>query len=209
MLFLSAFGYEVNFLKVFSILSITVAIGVAVGVAIGVAIGEAFGVAIGGAFGAVFGVGGVAIGVAADVVFGVAVGVIGGVTGGVARGVARGVAFGVTVGVFVGVGFGVAGGVAALIGHLRLWALPATAIRQMLANINARWMRPPILDYDLLFFPIPFLKSGTLRLAQKDPQLAQDVLEACTRSPGCVAIATHIREQLQANELASPASQGQ
>ncbi len=207
--FIRTFDYDVDFSEAFLHLTIAVAVGVGVGVAFSVGVGVAVGIGVGVATGVGFGVaygmglspvaGAVAFGVGLCVGVGVTYGVC---TGAYGMGVVMPYGMGL-IGWFVvayGVGVGVASGVAFGVAYFRIWALPAVAIRQALTYIKPQW-RPPILDYDLLYFPIPLLKSGTLKLAEQDPNRALEVLEACTRSPGCVKTAIQIRELLQVREL--------
>ena len=159
--------------------------------------------------------GGVSLGVAGGVSLGVAGGVAVGVAGGVAGGVAFGVAVGVAGGVAVGVAGGVAGGVACICTLFRLLPFyPLEAAWQIALYVVQRLTRiptlrlSPVLYHDLSYVPYPFLTRHSLLVAESDPTLVREVLDACAIAPGQRRIGRAVLARLQARELDALAQQG-
>jgi hypothetical protein len=221
-----AVGIPVSWGLVAVRLAFGVAIGMAIGVAFGLTIGVAVGVAFGVAFGAAFGVavgegGGVAFGAALGVAFGVGGGVGGvvsgvlfGVIAGVVFGVLFGVEFGVTVGMDFGVAFGVAVGVAFPLFFVRLptFLLEAPVTWALSALTRAGWLTParaveqlPFRHHDLIYFPLPGLRSLLVELGRADPDLGRGVITQAAESLGQKRPARLALAELQALSLGNAA----
>ena len=137
-------------------------------------------------------------------------GVAGGVAFGVAGGVAGGVALGVAGGVAVGVAFGVAVGVAALLAFFRLplWILEALAMliisrwARVASEVSprlSRWL--PFRYHDLIYLPLPGLRSFILQVASIDPRLALTLVVEAAASIGQKRPAAAALVELQARDL--------
>ena len=141
---------------------------------------------------------------------GVALGVAGGVALGVVFGVGLGVAFGVAVGVAFGVAGGVAVGVATMATILRLPTYPFEMLASLLVGWRARlhpehathlvrWLA--FRHHDLIYLPLPGLRSFLLHLAESNPRLAKDLLVEAADSIGQRDIAHRTQLELQARDL--------
>ena len=226
-------GFPINFGKWAFGVAVGVGIGVGIGVAAGVVVGMADGVMVGMADSAAIGMAdgvlggvaysaaiGVVIGVGIGVLYGVAVGIPDDVTGGVASsgvaiGVVIGVAAGVAAGVEIGVTAGVTAGVAVIIVFLRIFLYPFEIILQFASYFLQTWFnRPtlhwvPVLYHNLSYLPHPLLARHIILAAPTQPQLARQVITACSYSPGQRRAGQFALAHLQAQELERYAQQQQ
>lgn len=192
----------------------TVAVGVAIGMAVGVAIGVVLDVALGVAFGIAVAVGfGVPDVMAGWVAFGVALGVTGSVAVGVPLGLAvvlLGGVLSVTGGVVqdptFGVAFGVAFSTTLFETHLwpfetlLTWSQARHAVRDPRAAIRIA-SRLAFRHHDLIYLPLPGLRTCMLAIAQADVERGREVLAEAAASVGQKGVALRALVELQALDL--------
>jgi hypothetical protein len=201
--------------------------GVARGVAVGITLGALGGLSNPFASAATFELFlvtfGMFAGVSAGVPGRVANGVVSSVTARAANGVALAMVFGALAGVLrgvstssgdavgMGISVGLAIGVPLIISVFRLHLYPIEVLGSACLWTSERFFSiptlhlTPVLHHDLSYVPHPFLLRHILLGADRSPELANRVLEACTIAPGQRRIGQAALVQLQARELKASA----
>ena len=216
-------GLLVNWVSLAVIIGFGVGFGVAVGIFFDVAFGIGFGVVGGVAFGIGFGVGfgagldvalsigfGVAVGIFLDVAFSFWVGEGFAVAGGIVAVVLFVVLGGATVGGVFGVLDGIAFGVGGVVASCRLptWILeaPLTWCVSLLARSGLLSPKTaskllPFRAHDLIYLPLPGLRSLLVSLGDRSPSLAGELLSTCAESVGQKRAARLALHEMQARSL--------